>query len=95
MSVLTEERLIQLMGETVQLQAICLDQLIVSGTRPVDPELFQRYSAFIHSIEAEKPREATLGESVWDWIWQPAEGINYIQMYGRLAWINMQLLDLL
>ena len=41
------------------------------------------------------PREATLGESVWDWIWQPAEGINYIQMYGRLAWINMQLLDLL
>ena len=95
MSVLTEERLIQFMSETVQLQALCLDRLIAAGTRPVDEDLFRRYSAFVQSIEAEKSREPILGENVWDWIWRPSEGLNYIQMYGRLAWINMQLLDLL
>ena len=95
MSVLTEERLIQFMKETVQLQGICLDQLISAGTRPADEHLFARYSAFIASISAEKSREPILSEEVWNWIWNPSEGMNYIQMYGRLAWINMQLLDLL
>ena len=95
MSVLTEERLIQFMRETVQLQAICLDHLFDSGTRSVDSDLFQRYQTFVGSIEAEKGREATLSEEGWKWIWSPSEGMNYIQLYGRLTWINMQLLDLL
>ncbi len=95
MSVLTEERLIQFMRETVQLQSICLDNLIVSGTRAVDPDVYQRYAAFIQSIEAEKERESTLQETGWGWIWKSSENMNYIQMYGRLTWINMQLLDLL
>ncbi len=49
----------------------------------------------VRSIEAEKPNEMTLQEDGWTWIWTIGEGMNLIQLYGRLAWINLQLLELL
>ena len=95
MNILTEERLIQFLRETVDLQGICLDQLISSGTSPVPEQVLQRYRDFVHSIQVEKDREPTLKEEFWTWIWEAPANMNYIQMYGRLAWINLQLLNLL
>jgi len=55
----------------------------------------KRFRQLVGSIEAEKDNEASLHEECWNWIWNVNEGMNLIQLYGRLAWINLQLLELL
>jgi hypothetical protein len=95
LSVLTEERLIQFMKVTIDLERDCLDRLITEGTRPAPESILARYQQLVRSIEAEKPNEMTLQEDGWSWIWTIGEGMNLIQLYGRLAWINLQLLELL
>lgn len=95
LSVLTEERLIQFMRETIELERECLDRIVQEGTRPAPEQVLKRFGQLVASIEAEKPNEASLQDECWNWIWNINEGMNLIQLYGRLAWINLQLLELL
>jgi len=95
LSVLTEERLIQFMRETIELERDCLDRIIQEGTRPAPEQVLKRFRHLVGSLEAEKDNEASLHEECWNWIWNVNEGMNLIQLYGRLAWINLQLLELL
>ena len=95
MSVLTEERLIQFLRETIDIEKDCLDRIVTEGTRPVPADILSRYRALIQSIQCERDNEPTLQEECWTWIWDIKEGMNLIQLYGRLAWLNLQLLELL
>ncbi len=95
MSVLTEERLIQFLKETIDIEKDCLERIVSEGTRPVPPEILTRYRSLIQAIQSEKQNEPTLQDECWNWIWDIKEGMNLIQLYGRLAWLNLQLLELL
>ena len=95
LSVLTEERLIQFLRQTIDLESECLDRLIEEGTRPVPVEILERYQSLVRAIEAEKGNDPALQQETWNWIWSISEGMNLIQLNGRLAWINYHLLDLL
>ena len=95
MSVLTEERLIQFLKETVDIERDCLERIVSEGTRPVPADILARYRSLIQSIYAERDHEPTLKDECWEWIWEIKEGMNLIQLYGRLAWLNLQLLELL
>ena len=95
MSVLTEERLIQFLKETIEIERDCLDRIVIEGTRPVPAEILLRYHSLVQSIHGERAHEPFLEEEAWNWIWEIKDGMNLIQLYGRLAWINLQLLELL
>lgn len=95
MSVLTEERLIQFLKETIEIEKDCLDRLVAEGTQPVAADILARYRSLIQSIHSEKDHEPSLQDECWVWIWEIKEGMNLIQLYGRLAWLNLQLLELL
>ena len=95
LSVLTEERLIQFLKETIEIEKDCLDRLVAEGTQPVAADILARYRSLIQSIHAEKDHEPSLQDECWGWIWEIKEGMNLIQLYGRLAWLNLQLLELL
>ncbi|HIC22313.1 MAG TPA: hypothetical protein EYO84_02725 [Planctomycetes bacterium] len=95
MSVLTEERLIQFLKETIEIERDCLDRIIAEGTHPAPDDILARYRDLIQSIQKEQDNEPSLNEECWGWIWEIKEGMNLIQLYGRLAWLNLQLLELL
>ena len=70
MSVLTEERLIQFLRETIEIERDCLDLIVSEGTRPVSPEILARYRSLIQSIQGERENEhiCTVGSCVAiDW----------------------------
>ena len=47
------------------------------------------------SKNTERENDSYLNDDSWNWIFESKADYNYIQLYGRLAWINLQLLELL
>ena len=58
-------------------------------------ELLQDYACLISELHDEKRNDTTLSDESWEWIWRVKPDLNPIQIYGRLAWINYNLIDLL
>ncbi|MBI4582417.1 MAG: hypothetical protein HY717_00090 [Planctomycetes bacterium] len=96
MTVIPEETLLRLLENCLELSQKAL-QLIASrhSTKAVPKELLLQYSALIRDLHREKRHDTTLADESWEWIWEVKPSLNAIQLYGRLAWINYSLIDLL
>ena len=95
MRVVPEDVLIGLLRRIIDLSVEILGRLPAHGTPPVPAPLVERYSALISDIHAQKRHDSVLSDESWEWIWEVREGVNHLQMYGRLAWLNYNLFDLL
>jgi hypothetical protein len=95
MPVVPEDVLIGLLDRCVDLSGAVLRELLPRGTQPVTPELTARYAALLADIHRQKRHDSVLSDESWEWIWDAREGMNHLQLYGRLAWLNYNLFSLL
>ena len=95
MPVLPEERVISYLGRCLELSRELLPSLGRHGTEEVEGEGLQAFTRLIDELRAERENDSYLSDEAWDWIWKGRPSYNYLQLYGRLAWINQQLFDLL
>lgn len=95
MQVLSEEKLVRYLAQVLELSAEVLPRLAEEGTRPAPEEIRERFDALISALAVERDNDSTLQDEQWNWIWQTRPEMNLIQVYGRLAWVNLQLLELL
>lgn len=95
MTVLSEEKLCGFLGATLDLSRRALELIPNAGTQPIPPDLHDQYLQLVNSLIAERDSDAHLSDDAWNWIWENKPDYNAIQLYGRLAWINLQLLELL
>ena len=95
MSVISEEKLILYLERVIALSAQVLPLLSDRGTEPPPPEIDAAYLGLIASLMAERENDEHLRDDSWNWIFEPTEDSNLIRLYGRLAWVNLQLLELL
>jgi len=93
--VLPEEIILQALERCLQLSQTIVPRLAHEGTSEVPREVLERYTALMQDLHREKRRESILSDESWEWIWDVKEKSNYLQLYGRLAWINYNLFDLL
>jgi hypothetical protein len=95
MRVLSEEKLITYLERVVELSAKVLPLLSAQGTEPPPAKLVKAYQSIVDDLAAERATDEQLQDDSWNWIFQPKEHENSIRLYGRLAWMNLQLLELL
>lgn len=95
MAVLSEERIYGFLGRTLDLSKSILDALPDHGTRPAPDAMRDQYHSLVNDLIAEKDNEEKLTDASWNWIWENRSNATPIQLYGRVAWINLQLLELL
>ena len=95
MRLIPENVLLGFLGDCIGLSAEILPRLQASGTSPVGPELLKKYHDLIAGLQGQKRADSVLCDESWEWIWEIREGMSYIQVYGRLAWLNYNLFDLL
>lgn len=95
MAVLSEQKLCSYLSRVLQLSGSVLEHIQREGTQPVDDTTLDRFHTLINDLNQERQYNAFLADETWNWIWQSKGHYNYIQVYGRLAWINLQLLELL
>ena len=96
MTIIPEETLVRLLRSCLELSRRVLEQIETREAQaPAPAELFDAYSELIRNLHAQKSHDTTLADQSWEWIWKVKPEITSIQMYGRLAWINYVLLDLL
>ncbi len=95
MNVISEDKLCSYIGNVLAQSNDILEHLKKDGTAVVDAKTQERYHDLFKELMVEREHDATLSDERWNWIWQCKEQYNHIQLYGRLAWINLQLLDLL
>ncbi|MFN0058094.1 MAG: hypothetical protein ACKVX7_06520 [Planctomycetota bacterium] len=95
MTVLSEEKLVNYLSQVLELSRAVLAKIPSHGTAPVDDSVVDRYHEFVNQLSIERERDAHLQHESWNWILLGKTDYNNIQMYGRLAWINLQLLELL
>ena len=95
MKVVPENVLIDLLTRCLQISQELLPHLAASSSQPVKPPLLKRYSELISDLHRQKRNDSVLGDESWEWIWDARAGINHIQLYGRLAWLNYNLHSLL
>lgn len=94
MTVLTEEKLCAYLTRVLELSNDVLRQIPARGSQPIDDETLDRFHALVNDLNAESPNDSFLSDVSWNWIWESKSQYNYIQVYGRLAWINLQLLEI-
>ncbi len=95
MKVISEDKLCKYMKCVLDLSNDILGKPEEKGTSAVDSANQEAFHKIIEDLMVERKSDATLSDERWDWIWECKPQYNYIQVYGRLAWINLQLLDLL
>ncbi len=95
MQVIPEQVLLDLLARCIELSKELLPQMGSSGSQPVPESILGQYKELIDRLHQEKRHDSVLSDESWEWIWEAKEGLNHIQMYGRLAWLNYNLLDLL
>ena len=94
MPVLSEERIIGYLTRCVKLSEVILPLLEKNGTRDADRDVLAEFSHLSGDLEAERTSDSRLDDESWHWIWKGKKSYNYLQIYGRLAWINLRLIDL-
>ena len=96
MTVISEETLLRLLRAGLALSNQALALVASEDARdPVPTSLLEEYSDFLRTVHDEKGNDVRLADETWEWIWQAKEDMNPIQLYGRLAWLNYRLIDLL
>ena len=95
MAVLPEAKIVACLDICLGLSRDLLPALLARGTAEADPRMVEAFNTLVGELERERSNDAYLSDESWDWIWKGKTGYNYLQLYGRLAWINMQLFDLL
>lgn len=95
MNVLSEEKLCGYMQRVLELSQAVVPLLPAKGTQPVDGAMLQRFSQLVNDLNQERGNDSFLNDDSWNWIWESRTDYNYIRLYGRLAWINLQLLELM
>lgn len=96
MSVIPEEKLLDLLDTCLSLSQRSLKEIRgARATTTSSPELVQSYARFVEELHAQKSRDTILADESWEWIWMVKETMTPIQIYGRLAFVNYGLIDLL
>ncbi len=95
MSVLSEEKLTFYLDRVITLSSEIVPLLSECGTAAPPPQIAESFQRLITDLAADRQSDTTLMDETWDWIFVPQEPTNLIKTYGRLAWINLQLLELL
>ena len=95
MPVLSETQIIRYLEKTVALQTALLPLLEGNGTARAGGSIMEEYAGFIASLESHRNEDTYLADEAWNWIFKKKKSFNYLQLYGRLSWINLQLFDLM
>jgi hypothetical protein len=95
MRVISEEKLVTFMKRCVALSAEVILSLEADATSPPPPEVAEAWQALVADLAAERESDAYLQDESWNWIFDGAPPTNSIRLYGRLAWVNLQLLELI
>ena len=95
MRVISEKQLCSFLTRGLELSGDCLRRIPDKGTQTVEDDLLDRYHQFVNDLNAELANDPHLDDKDWNWIWEGKSGLNHIRLYGRLAWVNLQLLELL
>ena len=95
MPVLPEDKILSCLDRCLNLSQALLPSLKAHGTDDVTGSDLENFQRFVRDLAAERENDSYLSDETWDWIWKGKPTYNYLQLYGRLAWINLQLFDLL
>jgi len=95
MSVLSEEKLTLYLDRVIALSGEIVPLLSEFGTAIPPSQIAESYQQLITDLAADRQSDTVLMDETWDWIFAAQESTNLIKTYGRLAWINLQLLELL
>ncbi len=95
MPVLPEERIVACLGRCLAMSQALLPSLPENGTEEATGKELEDFKHLISDLARERENDSYLSDESWDWIWKGKPSYNYLQLYGRLAWINLQLFDLL
>ena len=95
MRVISEVKLCQYLTEVLELSREVVERIPDHGTSDVPSELVDRYLGLVNRLNADREQDTALSDDSWNWIWENKSSFNHIRLYGRLAWINLQLLELL
>lgn len=95
MNVLSEEKLCAYLSRVLDTSNKVLEHIPTRGAQPVDDATLDMFHTLINDLNQERANDNFLNDSSWNWIWESKSQYNYIQIYGRLAWVNLQLLELL
>ncbi len=95
MRIIPEDVLLGFLERCIAMSAEVLPLIPSKGTKPVSEDLLGRYRALIDGIQGQKRADSVLCDESWEWIWEVREGMNHLQLYGRIAWLNYNLFDLL
>jgi hypothetical protein len=87
--------LLGLLGKGIQLSQDLLPMLEESGTQSVSPPMMEQYLNLVQELHSQKSNESVLSDESWEWIWDTKRDLSNLQLYGRLAWLNYTLFDLL
>lgn len=96
MTVIPEATLLGFLRTCLRLSEQALGELQSRGaSTPASQPLIDGYAAMVHDLQQEKRHDSTLADQSWEWIWEVKRDMNPVQIYGRLAWLNYTLIDLL
>ncbi len=95
MTVLSEEKLTDYLSRVLTLSRDVLGQIPAEGTQPVRDDLLDRYLELINGLLEDRSIDQRLSDDSWNWIFENRPTANHIKLYGRLAWINLQLHELI
>ena len=95
MPIVPEDVLLDVLRRCLDLSRDVLAHLAARGSRSVPAEVLERYTALVDDVARQKRRDSVLSDESWEWIWETGKELNHLQLYGRLAWINYNLFDLL
>lgn len=95
MPVLSETQIIGYLEKTVSLQSAILPLLEGNGTSKAGGGILAEYLNLMDALQSQRGNDTYLSDETWDWIFKKKKSFNYLQLYGRLSWINLQLFDLM
>ena len=95
MTVLPEDKILSYLDRCLTQSRALLGPIADRGTQEVEGQALVDFQALVDELTREREHDPYLSDESWDWIWKGKPSYNYLQLYGRLAWINLQLFDLL
>ena len=60
-----------------------------------DETIVTQYNNLVSEIHALRKGDTYLEDKAWDWIWKGKDEYTCVQIYGRIAWINYEFLNML
>lgn len=95
-TMIAEEKILHILEGCLRISQGALEEVRAGrGAREAGEELRGDFERLIQEIHAEKRNDSVLADQTWEWIWKLRPDISPLQIYGRVAWINYTILDLL